>query len=772
MAFTLKNIKTKTNPKIVAPSTPSEKIICEINHFIYKNEETGFFVFSAKLPANASNIQQIVNGKLFLGRTFTVVGTSLLVVETIKEKQEVECNGNFELGKNGQVQFNTVSIKELIPTKPKAIEIFLGCGKIHGIGPKIAKKIVNKYQSETISILDNEIEKLIEIEGITERKLEIIKTSWSAYRAIYEMLATMQLYGIGDGNGLKIFNYFKEKTLNIIQNDPYKLTEVPMIGFKTADRIAQAIGISHIDPQRIKYCILYTLEELSEKEGHTAYSYELLIEKVNEILSLDNNLVRKEALELIEKKELISKKIVIKKFTNQKQDTFILESVDGVSHKKMHNAEVKIAKELLRIFSHNINNEFKEKINQFITKNPYSLDESQKSAATNILNNKISILTGGPGTGKTHTIKSILSFYESINKKCILCAPTGRAAKRMEEATGRESSTIHRLLGFTEGKFKHNEINQLEGNVFIVDESSMIDIWLFCSLLKALPDHATLLMVGDIDQLPSVGAGIVLKDLIDSNCIPVSRLMTIHRQALNSQIILASHSIINKKVPELFDETTKSDFIFIEQNDNFDIQESIINLVNNLVSSHQFKKEEIQILTPRKDTELGTLTMNEKLRPFLNTSDILENNINGKRIKMCNGDRVMQFKNNYDLDVFNGDIGTVLATDNEENSILVNFDNKDIDISNNDINDLKLAYAITIHKSQGSDYPCIIIPISKSHTFLWDANLLYTAITRGKKQVYLVGDKKTLFYAVASFRQNHRVTSLKQEINTIFLETI
>lgn len=762
MAFTTDNFSFKVNKKIAPSPEAVQSILVDLHHFIYKDEESGFYVAQVKIPPDHPNLNINVAGRAFLGRTFKIVGTSSFVVENIKEKQEINIFGNFELSK-GDIQFKTQSVKEIIPTKPKAIQLFLASGKIKGIGPVTAKKIVDKFGAETISILDNEHRKLLTVEGITEKKLVTIHNSWQYFRNIYEIISTMQIYGVGDSNGVKIYNHFKEKTLEVIKTDPYKLTEVPMIGFRTADKIAQSIGISHIDPQRVRYCIFYTLEKLAE-EGHTAYIQEELVKKVNDELNIDPSLIVSELDDLIKKQDVVYKQIKTSKTENNK---IVTDYFNCVAHRKFHNIEVRMAKELFRI-THAETPPMNADI--FLHSNPYKLDESQLNAARTILTSKLSILTGGPGTGKTHTIKSILNFFTSQEKKCLLCAPTGRAAKRMEEATGHDSSTMHRTLGFAEGRFTHDESNQLNADVIIVDEFSMVDSFLGHGFLKAVKDSTIVIFVGDVDQLPSVGPGNVLRDLIDSKCIAVARLNIIHRQALNSNIIKASHQVIRNKMPEFIEAGTdaESDFEFLEMESNDEIYHGVMNLVDTLVSTNQYKKDDIQILSPRKDNACGVDEFNYNLKMLLNYDEEFELH-RDRKIKFSPGDRVMQYKNNYDLDIFNGDVGKIVDFSYEDLHAVVEFDNKYINIEGADLNDLKLSYAITIHKSQGSDYPCVIIPISKSHTIMWNCNLLYTAITRGKNKVYLVGDKKTLFYAVAKFRQNSRITGLKEELERTFM---
>jgi exodeoxyribonuclease V alpha subunit len=786
MAFTLRNVTPKTvyNPK-KEDKQDSTRVLCRVNRFVYTDEESGFFVFLAELPPNHPTVSAIVNGNKFSDRRFIVVGTSLIMVQSVMEGQEVEVWGYFEQGKTpDSVQFTATAIQECIPTKPKAIEVFLGSGKIYGIGPKTAKKIVNHFGADTINILDTNIDLLLEVESLNLKKLEVIKQSWSEWRSVYEIVATMRIYGVGDVAGVKIFNHFKERAMYIIKNEPYLLTDVPTIGFKTADRIAQSIGISPIDEKRIEKCLLYTLEEIAEK-GHTSYPKKDLIDKANETLLIDPDLVKNKIEELVHSDLLIPKTVKVRVLQNKYSDTYTIVESEGVAHKKIYNTELRIAKELKRIFDFPIAQDesaARAEISEFLKHNPNGLDDSQLKAAKTILNNKVCVLTGGPGTGKTHTIKSLLQYFDNAGNiavllsdsanttnpkptlNTVLSAPTGRAAKRMEESTGKSGSTMHRLLGFKEGAFVHNEYNKLKGDVFIVDESSMIDIYLATAFLKAVPSDARVIFVGDVDQLPSVGAGNVLRDIIDSGCIPVCRLSVIHRQALNSNIIVASHSIIGKKIPELHDINSQSDFVFVEKEGNSDIHQGILDIVSNMLASG-ISHEDIQILTPKKETEVGTHALNNSLRALLNPD---YSRYSEMKTRFVPGDRVMQYKNDRELEIFNGDVGTVESVDEENGFINVMFDDRLLMISGKEISNLNLSYAITIHKSQGSDYPYVIIPMSKSHTFMWDTNLLYTAVTRGKKRVILVGEKKTLLFSVSQFRQNDRITGLKDQLMELF----
>lgn len=794
MAFTSKSAsqgssfpQTQFKPKS-AEILEEMKITVKINNFIFKDENTGFFVFSASLSDDQPNISVLVDGKIFSGRKFTVVGNSTIVAQSIVEDQEVEVWGTFGIGKTaGSVQFTSTGVQECIPTKPKAIELFLASGKITGVGSTLAKRMIQKFGARTIQILDEDPNALLEVQGVNTKKLEGIKRSWEEWRAVYEIVSTMRLYGVGDVAGVKIFNHFKERSLDIIQTDPYELTDVESIGFKTADKIAQTLGISATDPKRVEKCVLYSLEDLSDK-GHCAYPVDELRQKVNENLNIDENIIRDKISELQEKEVLVSRDIRVKIKPNKYSKNFYIKTVEAVAHKKIHSVESRLAKEIHRIATAAPlldPKKSKMELEEFLDVNPFELDDSQLAAARIIGQNKFVTLTGGPGTGKTHTLKSLLFYFNHVGRivtlieepetatkyktpvlNSIMAAPTGRAAKRMNESTGKASSTIHRLLGYQEGKFVHNEDNKLDGDVFIIDESSMIDIFVANALLKAIPDHAKVIFVGDIDQLPSVGAGNVLRDLINSKVIPVARLQVIHRQALNSNIIVAAHAIIHEKVPDLHPYNSSSDFVFIKskEKDNEDLHYQILKVVKDLLSKG-VPENDIQVLTPKKESEVGVKALNMSLRAYLNKH---YNEFEETRMKFIPGDRVMQMKNNKDLDIYNGDVGFVDEISEEDGVMFVYFDGKRISLEGQQIGELMLSFANTIHKSQGSDYPYVIIPMSHSHSFMWDINLLYTAVTRGKSRVILVGDEKTLKIAVSTFKQTDRITTLKDQLREIF----
>jgi exodeoxyribonuclease V alpha subunit len=772
MVFTVKSIKNTStiNNSII-------KLNCIVNNFRYKDEESNFFVLTGELLKSEQDLSKLIVSGLKLENKFAVVGNSSIVTNQIIENQELEITGTLEIGKDNKLQIKAETIQEVIPSKPKAIEYFLASGKLYGIGKATAHLMVKEYGSRIIDVLDNQPEKLLGIKGITEKKLELIKKCWKEWRELYEIIGEMAKYGHGDTIAKSIYEYFGTESINIIQNDTYRLTEVDGIGFARADTIAQKNGMDLNNVTRIKQGILYILEEVSQK-GHTAYQTNSLIAEVNKILQINENLIKEQIDVMIKEESIIPTEIKVTKlnYLNKKYETI---TTEGLSHAKYYYTELSIARNLKRITdSKNQNSTLakQEKINKFLKDNPYGLDSSQLEAAKNILSNKVSILTGGPGTGKTHTIKSLIKYFQSDKKihyisgfeeeldySIVLSAPTGKAAKRINESTGMDSSTIHRLLEFKDGGFEKNSLNKLDGDVYVLDESSMIDIFLMNSFLQALPSDAILIIVGDTDQLASVAAGAVLKDMINSRKIIVSALKEPHRQALDSDIIKSAYEVVHGIVPKLNSPESSSDFVLYPMKEDQNIHDTILEVIANLISKGE-NANNIQILTPKKESILGTIHLNNTMRPILNPR-ILSNT---EELKYVIGDRLMQFKNNKELDIYNGDTGYVIDVNPDESSITVNFDNRLINFELNQQKTLNLSYAITIHKSQGSDFPYVIIPVTSSHQFMWDMNLFYTAITRAKNKVILVGEEKVVKAAIANVKQNTRITLLEKHIKDTF----
>lgn len=760
MAFTIN--KTKTDNKNINNLI---KLSAVINKIIYKDEESAFFVFSCAVD---DELDIDVNNIKYKGNIFVAVGNSLMMSKMVNEGQEIDLWGRFEPGKQkNTIQFSVTHAQEKIPKNLENIELFISTGKLYGVGKVTAKKIVNKFKENTFDILNNNMEKLLEVEGINEKKLELMKQSWMDWKDMYKIIFKMRELNISESIAVKIYNTYKHDSLKVIQENPYSLIEIDSIGFKTIDKMAISLGMDLNNPQRIRECFNYILEELS-KNGHTIYYKDEIVHNVAELLDINISRVEEILKLMIADNQIIE---IDKKVDFEKNNITYGVNKKCLASKKIYNIETSISKEINRI--NDFYNPYETEdgvadIEKFIKNNTGNLDESQVLAARNVLLSKISVLTGGPGTGKTHTIKTLLNYFK--NQKIVdlrdeqqhlivkLAAPTGMAAKRIEKSTNEESSTIHRMLGYKNNSFYYGSEKRLEGDVFIIDESSMLDIWILNGLLKAIPTHAKVIFVGDADQLESVGAGCTFRDIIESKKIKVSKLKVPHRQSLGSNIIVSSHDIINKKIPKLYDIKSDSDFVFQEEDSDEKILNSTVNIVKNLIKEN-VNPNDIQILTPQKESLLGINKLNHELRVLLNKE--YDNPLNNRLAK---GDRIMQIKNNKDLDIYNGDVGIIRKVDKSNNIFVVSFDNKDLDIDEIDSNMLILSYAITIHKSQGSDYPYVIIPITKTHRYMWDINLLYTAITRGKKRVILVGDKEMFEKTILTKKQNNRLTYLKELI--------
>lgn len=755
------------------PAKPLEVFIVKVGRVVFMNAESGFFIIQGTIPKGELPPKVMFKGRPYLGKTFTVAGQSKAFTEKDRVGQEIECYGSWVEDPKYGLQFDAKFINEKMPTSPEAIEAFLASGKIANLGPSLAKQIVGRFGAGTLEVFDKEPHRLLEIPGIGERRIDAIAEAWKSFRGVYEIMAFMQLHGIGDAVGSRIYNQFGENAIRVIEQNPYSLTRVPMVGFKTADRIAKNLGMHPQAPFRIQAALRFALEEAAKSDGHTALPIEDLVDQATNLLELDEpGPVAAQVRAAIESGGIIERRLPVKNVVREGWEERVVEAERAcVSSRGMLMAEQKIAAELLRLARGEGGvGSGRADAMRAVAAACEGLDETQRRAARNSFGAKVSVITGGPGTGKTHTIKSIIAAAKALGASVALCAPTGRAAKRMEEATGERASTIHRLLGFAEGGFKKNEETPLEGDLFIVDEASMIDIWLGKAFLAAVPSKANVIFVGDVDQLPSVGAGNFLSDLIECGALPVSRLGRIHRQAAGSMIITNAHKIIHGQMPELCPLEGDRDFAFIDARGNRQIQEAIVALTQMLLGQG-VDPNTIQLLSPQKGTEVGTAELNSALRPLLNVKarpSELAPAEEGARVRFARGDRVMQFRNNYEIDLFNGDVGVVDDLDEESGALMVDFDGRLVAIEGPHLKDIQLAYAITIHKSQGTEHAHVIIPMSRSHSFMMSSNLLYTAVTRGKQKVYLVGEGQVVGNTVRRQSKQVRHTGLRKEIAEAF----
>ncbi|MDR2464557.1 MAG: ATP-dependent RecD-like DNA helicase [Holosporales bacterium] len=643
-------------------------------------------------------------------------------------------------------QFKIVECTCTIPASAYGIEKYLGSGLIKGIGPSIARKIVKIFGDKTLEVIENSTTDLLKIDGIGAHRIEMIKKAWQDQKEIRNVMIFLQSCDISTAYATKIYRKYENDSIAIVKENPYRLvTDIFGIGFLTADNIARKLGVDEQSPIRAEAGVLFVLQEFAN-DGHVYCLQYELIKKAMDVLKINEDTIQ-QAIKSLK----LTGRIVIELFKNS----------PCVFLYGYHFAEVKVTEKLLSIAStpRQIKSINSTTAIEWIQKKLSIVWASkQRDAIKAAITEKLLVITGSPGTGKTTIIRGILEILSTITSKIVLTAPTGRAAKRLSETTGREAKTIHRLLEYADGSFQRNENNPIDCDFIILDETSMVDILLMHHLLKTVPNYATFIMIGDINQLPSVGAGSVLKDIINSGQITVVQLNEIFRQAQKSMIVVNAHKIISGIVPNVSN-ANETDFYFVKEIDVEKIKDQIVSLVNERIPrKFGFNSlSDIQVLTPMHRGIIGTAILNESIQNVLNPSGI--EIIRGDR-KYRVGDKVMQIRNNYDKDVFNGDIGFITKIDTEDQLVFVKIDERLIRYEYLDLDELVLAYAISIHKSQGSEYPAVIIPLSMSHYIMLQRNLIYTGITRGKKLVIIVGDMQALATAVNNNKTMERNTLL------------
>lgn len=703
------------------------KLRCVIEHITYQNQENGYSVMKVKVK-DYSDLVTLVGNLLDVP-----VGAVLL------------CDGDWKVDKKYGRQFVCETWEEVMPATVYGIEKYLGSGLVKGIGPKFAHLIVEKFGTETIEIIEDNIERLREVPRIGKRRVEKIRESWEKQKDIKNVMLFLQQYGVSTAYAAKIYRQYGKESIDKVQDNPYRLADdIWGIGFKTADSIASKMGYEKNDLRRCKSGISYTLNELSN-EGHVYAVEEQLIETAKKLLEADEEPIRQAVTEMITSEDLI------------RED-------EAIYLPPFYHSERGTAKKLLALLQDQTPTLFglKADIKAIEKVSGIEYDEVQIAAIKQAVRSKVMVLTGGPGTGKTTTTQGIIAAYKTAGMRILLAAPTGRASKRMSEATGMEAKTIHRLLEFNpQDGYKRNDENPLEGDALIVDECSMIDIILMYNLMKAIPENMRLVLVGDIDQLPSVGAGNVLRDIIDSEKIPVVRLTRIFRQAQSSRIVMSAHAINQGRYPDTSN-GKQTDFFFIKNEEPEQVAEEIVKLVKHrLPKAYNQPLNNIQVLTPMQRSVVGATNLNTMLQQALNTSN-LGISRGGTTYKF--GDRVMQVRNNYDKNVFNGDIGIVEQVSMEDRTLFVRFDDNLVEYEASELDEVTLAYATTIHKAQGSEYPIVVIPILMTHFVMLQRNLIYTGITRAKKICVLIGQPKALAYAIRNLTVTKRNTKLKERL--------
>lgn len=650
-------------------------------------------------------------------------------------------------------QFIAESYEKIYPKTTEGLKKYLASANIKGIGPVFAGRLVDAFGADVIDVIERTPERLYEVEGIGKKRVDLIVKAWQEQRAIKDVMIFFATYGVGTGAALRIYRKYGDNTIEVVKANPYRLIgDVFGIGFKTADDIALKLGFLRDNPLRIEAGILYALGR-STDSGHC---YALLPELKKQVVKI---------LDIVKNNLLDSYLLALSGQEKIKIDNEMVYPI------RLYEAERSVVQNLMRLNRNSYGNrsnsvellEWAEKLLKM------RFSDEQADAIKKSVNNRLLVVTGGPGVGKTASIRAIIEIQKKLKRRILLAAPTGRASKRAAQMTGHDASTIHRLLEFSpmEMRFTRNMDNPLEADTVIIDETSMVDILLMNSLVKALPDDARLILVGDVDQLPSVGPGSVLRDLIESGCLPVVRLNKIFRQAEESDIIVNAHRVNTGSMPVMKPDTEKTDFIFIKQQSPEAILRTITEIVRTELPALGYNSfNDIQVLTPMHKGEVGTKELNARLQEALNPSRDSCLVLGDKTFRI--NDKVMQTRNNYDKDVFNGDIGRISAIDKEMQQVTIVFEDKDVVYEYEDLEEIIQAYAITVHKSQGSEYPVVIMPCVSAHRILLQRNLLYTAITRGKSLVILIGEQSAVEYAVRNDSQNQRFTDLKARLQKEF----
>jgi exodeoxyribonuclease V alpha subunit len=673
---------------------------------------------------------------------------------SVQPGEFIQASGKWDNHRDHGMQFRSTFLKVLPPTSIDGIEKYLGSGMIKGIGPHFAKKLVKAYGEDVFDVIETDPECLLKLDGIGPKRVEKITSGWSDQKAIREIMVFLQSHGVGTARAVRIFKTYGADAIPIVSENPYRLArDIKGIGFKTADQIAEKLGIEKTAMIRARAGVSYTLTE-AISEGHCGLPEDDLLPAAEKLLEIPVDILRG-ALELELKEE-----IVVADTMGDRRCIFL-------GH--LWNAEKVIAERLKTLAAGKpawAGIDTDSAIPWVEQKLDVALADSQKEAVRVAVSSKVMVITGGPGVGKTTLVNAILNILTAKDVKVALAAPTGRAAKRMAETTGQEAKTIHRLLEVDpmHGGFKKSPDEPLECDLLVLDETSMVDVPLMASVVKALPDNAGLILVGDVDQLPSVGPGQVLADIIESGAVPVARLTEIFRQAAESRIVMNAHRINSGRMPDLeVAKDAETDFYFVEAREPEDAIPKIIEIVKNrLPKRFGFDPiQDIQVLCPMNRGGLGARSLNVELQKALNppTDDISIERF-GYTYRV--GDKVMQTDNDYDKEVFNGDVGYVRKIDTDAQELMIEFDGKDVEYQFGELDQVALAYAVSVHKSQGSEYPAIVIPVMMQHYMMLRRNLIYTGITRGKKMVVLVGQRKAIGMAVKGKIDGRRWSKLEE----------
>ncbi len=716
----------------------SETLTGQIERVTYHNPENGFAVLRVQVKGRPEPA--------------TVVGQ----ITAVTAGEHVEARGRWTVDANHGPQFKADEIRTSHPTSAAGIERYLASGAIRSIGPQLAAKIVKLYGDRTLEVFDKSPDFLLHIRGIGPGRLKKIRQSWEEQKEVRRIMLFLHECGMGSqGRALRIYRTYGHNALEIIKANPFTLADdIRGIGFKTADQAAQRLGIDRNSPLRARAAVRYALNELAS-QGHCGFPESGVVEHTAKLVEIEESIIREAVDYCVQEGALVRERV--------RGDHWLYLA-------PLHRAEAGLAQRVREFAAggqHPLPQIDVERAIAWVEQRQnITLSRGQKEAIRQACQSKLLVITGGPGVGKTTLVRGILEIFAAKKARCVLSAPTGRAAKRLSETTGQTALTVHRLLEFEPGKgdFKRNAQNPLQGDLFVLDEASMVDVTLGNQFLRAVPPHACLVLVGDVDQLPSVGPGSVLADLIDSDVVPVVRLTDIFRQAQESRIIQVSYAINQGQMPEL-DHREDSDFYFIEAEEPEKIQDTLVRLVRDRIPARfgLDPKRDVQVLSPMNRSLLGSRNLNQVLQDALNPATG-EAQVERYGWTFRVGDRVIQTENNYDRDVYNGDLGVVTAINRIEQELTVDFEGREVVYDFGDLDELALAYVLSVHKSQGSEYPCVVIPLHTQHFLMLQRNLLYTAVTRGKRLVVLVGTQKALSLALQRSGAATRYTALRDRL--------